>query len=220
MTPTTTERTSLKSRRVRHARSDLDWSVQRTPGWKLWHWRIVKDRYHSLVVPAKWAELEDLFDAKAAELGDTKQTKTAGDIARRVGSGDNRMKFNQVAQLAVLTGRGPSSFTEDEQRFFAAIKGQYVRRAYKAGTLSACCLKLSEDLEDWAAEDSTRVVHPRTPDKIFKVLSNILARNDPKDWFSKQENPEFHRQEIVKHEECLDAIDKRKIQDKEYVGTW
>lgn len=145
------------------------------------------------------------------------------------------MKFNQVAQLAVLTGRvsgptscvilhlsrrcfnvtqGPSSFTEDEQRFFAAIKGQYVRRAYKAGALSACCLKLSEDLEDWAEEDSTRVVHPRTPDKIFKVLSNILARNDPKDWFSKQENPEFHRQEIVKHEECLHAIDDRKIQGK------
>jgi hypothetical protein len=179
-----------------------------------------------------------LFDAKAAELGDTKQTKTAGDIARRVGSGDNRMKFIQVAQLAVSTGRVsevtscvtlcllrcrpniiqvPSSFVDDEKQFFAAIKGHLVRRAYMAGVLSAYCQTLSENLEDWGAADATRVVYPRTPDKIFRVLSNILARDDPKDWFSLQENLEFHRQEIVKHDECLHAINERK---KEYLGTW
>jgi hypothetical protein len=42
-------------------------------------------------------------------------------------------------------------------------------------------------------EDSIEDVQPRTPDK---------------------ENPELHRQENVKHEECLHAIDERKMQGK------
>lgn len=78
------------------------------------------------------------------------------------------MKFIQVAQLAVSTGRVsevtscvtlcllrcrpniiqvPSSFVDDEKQFFAAIKGHLVRRAYMAGVLSAYCQTLSENLE-------------------------------------------------------------------------
>jgi hypothetical protein len=73
------------------------------------------------------------------------------------------------------------------------MQGDIIKRAHEAGSLAALCLKLTEDLEFWAEKDSIRDVQPRIANK---------------------ENPELHRQEIVKHEECLHAIDESKIQGK------
>jgi hypothetical protein len=54
------------------------------------------------------------------------------------------------------------------------------------------------------------------------VFKGLLQRDDPKEWLRKQENREFHRQEIVKHEECLEVLIGRKLQDEEneWSETW
>jgi hypothetical protein len=105
--------------------------------------------------------------------------------------------------------------TPDEKKFLAVVHGDKIERAYARGELGDITKGLATELARYGEEDKTRIVHPRSGDKLHDVLAGQLKKNDPEGWWVAFRSVEYWRREMEGAKKCVDIYEQRYADEKE-----
>lgn len=92
----------------------------------------------------------------------------------------------------------------------AVFYGDKIEAASREGQLSRIAGPAADFLQQWADENPDRIVHPRTADKIFKVLDGQLKNGkakEPENWWAAQRSMQYHQRTMERHQSCLSALE-------------
>lgn len=109
----------------------------------------------------------------------------------------------------------PHPLTPDEKKFLAVVYGDKIERAYARGELGDITHGLATELLYYGNEDETRIVHPRSGDKLHDVLTGQLKKNDPEGWWVAFRSVEYWRREMEGAKKCVDIYEQRYADEKE-----